>query len=84
VSDTSEIVYPTEKADMADRQRPDRPARRHLVDLPEPRGYRVKRRLLGEPLRTDQLSHERLGKPTALAVFASDNLSSSAVRPMAR
>ncbi len=41
-------------------------------------GYRVKRRLLGPPLHTEQLEHERLGKPTALAVFASDNLSSSA------
>ena len=27
---------------------------------------------------TDQLEDERLGKPTALAVFASDNLSSAA------
>src|SRR5437870_10269636 len=40
--------------------------------------YRAKKRLLGEPLATEQLQHERLGKPTALAVFASDNLSSSA------
>jgi len=40
--------------------------------------YRVKTRLLGPPLHTEQLEHERLGKPTALAVFASDNLSSSA------
>ncbi len=39
---------------------------------------RVKRRLIGEPLATERLVHERLGKPTALAVFASDNLSSSA------
>ena len=48
-------------------------------DLPrDPIAYRVKRRLLGPPLHTEQLEHERLGKPTALAVFASDNLSSSA------
>ena len=40
--------------------------------------YRFKNRLLGRPLATEQLIHERLGKPTALAVFASDNLSSSA------
>lgn len=45
---------------------------------PETRLYRVKNRLLGRPLATEQLEHERLGKPTALAVFASDNLSSSA------
>ncbi|HXF35818.1 MAG TPA: APC family permease, partial [Actinomycetota bacterium] len=32
----------------------------------------------GRPLATERLVHERLGKPTALAVFASDNLSSSA------
>src|SRR4051812_2821611 len=49
------------------------------VDLPpDALGYRVKSRLLGPPLHTEQLEHERLGKPTALAVFASDNLSSSA------
>ena len=45
---------------------------------PEGTLYRVKNRLLGRPLATEQLAHERLGKPTALAVFASDNLSSSA------
>src|SRR5437016_6418009 len=40
--------------------------------------YRLKNTLLGPPLHTEELEHERLGKPTALAVFASDNLSSSA------
>jgi amino acid transporter len=40
--------------------------------------FRFKNRLLGRPLNTDQLEHERLGKPTGLAVFASDNLSSAA------
>ena len=39
---------------------------------------RIKRALVGDPLPTERLLHERLGKPTALAVFASDNLSSSA------
>jgi amino acid transporter len=37
-----------------------------------------KRLVLGPALPTAQLQHERLGKPTALAVFASDNLSSVA------
>jgi amino acid transporter len=46
--------------------------------IAEPLGYRVKKRLLGAPLHSDRLEHETLGKPTALAVFASDNLSSSA------
>ncbi|MDQ4098800.1 MAG: DNA-binding protein, partial [Actinomycetota bacterium] len=49
------------------------------VELPpETLGFRIKRWLLGPPLRTEQLPEERLGKPTALAVFASDNLSSAA------
>ncbi|MFM2071145.1 MAG: hypothetical protein RLZZ623_1408 [Actinomycetota bacterium] len=46
--------------------------------LDEPISYRLKNRLLGPPLHTDRLEHETLGKPTALAVFASDNLSSCA------
>jgi amino acid transporter len=49
------------------------------VELPPDSGrYRLKNKLLGPPLHTEQLEDERLGKPTALAVFASDNLSSSA------
>ena len=49
------------------------------VELPpDSTRYRLKNKLLGPPLHTEQLEHERLGKPTALAVFASDNLSSSA------
>src|SRR5437868_3545379 len=51
---------------------------RHDIDLPLGAGERAKNRLLGPPLDTDQQVHERLGRPTALAVFASDNLSSSA------
>ncbi|HZM42194.1 MAG TPA: hypothetical protein VFB94_23925, partial [Acidimicrobiales bacterium] len=45
---------------------------------PDGVGYRLKRKMLGKPMHSEQLEHERLGKPTALAVFASDNLSSSA------
>lgn len=49
------------------------------IPLPPDRwAYRVKRKLLGQPLHSDELEDQRLGKPTALAVFASDNLSSSA------
>src|SRR4051812_49293332 len=49
------------------------------ISLPShPLLYRIKNRILGDPLATEQLEHERLGQPTALAVFASDNLSSSA------
>jgi hypothetical protein len=41
-------------------------------------GYLLKRLLLGRPLATERLAHERLGKPTAMAVFSSDNMSSVA------
>jgi amino acid transporter len=40
--------------------------------------HRAKRLLLGPPLQTKRLVHERLGKVVALAVLASDNISSSA------
>ena len=60
-------------------QRPKPLPNRSAVPLPlDGLGYRLKRRVLGPPLNTEDLEHERLGKPTALAVFASDNLSSSA------
>ena len=48
------------------------------VQVPESLGYRLKNRLLGPPLDTSMLAHERLGIPTALAVFSSDCISSSA------
>ncbi len=48
------------------------------IDIAEPLSYRLKNKLLGPPLDTEELEGERLGKPTALAIFASDNLSSSA------
>lgn len=58
----------------------DRSAGRQRGRRPEPRGrvHLLKRLVLGPALPTSRLKHERLGKPTALAVFASDNLSSSA------
>jgi amino acid transporter len=48
----------------------------HDVDLGSSYGF--KRVLLGRPLATSRLEHERLGRPTALAVFSSDNMSSVA------
>ena len=54
----------------------DLPTRAPALD--EPFGYRLKTKLLGQPLYSERLEHETLGRPTALAVFASDNLSSSA------
>src|SRR6266545_2502064 len=41
-------------------------------------GYRAKRLLLGPPLQTAQLVHERISKRIALAVFSSDPISSTA------
>ncbi len=46
--------------------------------LPESFRYRLKRRLLGPPLITSQLAHERLSKKAALGVLSSDCISSSA------
>jgi amino acid transporter len=59
------------------RTRPEESGGRVQVP-PDGLRYRLKCLVLGPPLKSDQLEHERLGKPTALAVFASDNLSSSA------
>src|SRR5262245_19492549 len=38
----------------------------------------LKRLLVGNPIRTARLAHERLSKKVALAIFASDALSSTA------
>ena len=62
------------------------PPRTRLEPVPRPErfppyqsfGYRVKRLLLGRPLRTNQLTHERIAKRVALAVFSSDPISSTA------
>jgi amino acid transporter len=40
--------------------------------------FLLKRLVLGRPIATARLEHERLGKPTALAIFSSDNMSSVA------
>jgi amino acid transporter len=47
-------------------------------ELAETRGYRLKRRLLGEPLVTEQLAGERLSSPVAMGVLSCDMISSSA------
>jgi amino acid transporter len=63
------------------------PTRPHLEPLPssapvsrryQSPGYRAKRVLLGPPLETSQLTHERISKRVALAVFSSDPISSTA------
>ena len=47
-------------------------------NIPETRRYRLKNKLLGPPLVTEQLATERLSKPIALGVLAPDCISSSA------
>jgi hypothetical protein len=48
------------------------------IEIPESRSFRFKNKVLGRALNTDQLEHERLTNTTALAVFSSDALSSTA------
>ena len=59
-------------------ERPDTGVRPTGQARPRAIGYGIKRLILGPALPTSSLEHERLGKRTALAVFASDNLSSVA------
>lgn len=47
-------------------------------EVPEKLSYRLKNWLLGRPLINEELSSERLGRPTALAILSSDVMSSSA------
>jgi hypothetical protein len=50
-----------------------------VVSIPyQSSGYRAKKLLLGPPLKTAQLAHERISKRVALAVFSSDPISSTA------
>ena len=56
---------------------PEAPRTPHRA-LPQGRGYLFKRAVLGPPIPTHRLIHERLGKITALPIFASDALSSVA------
>ncbi len=57
---------------------------RFVAELEEPASawgktwVRLRRILIGRPLRTTEAAHERIGKAKALAVFSSDALSSTA------
>ncbi|MFN2624933.1 MAG: APC family permease, partial [Mycobacteriales bacterium] len=75
-----EVATATVRDDALPRLVPPAPLPlRAGIELPaDTVAYRLKCKLLGSPLHTEDLDEERLGKPTALAVFASDNLSSSA------
>jgi amino acid transporter len=59
-------------------EQPQSPAPAAAYVLPEPFSYRLKKKLLGEPLITERLSEERLNKIVALGVLAPDCISSTA------
>ena len=64
----------SERPDDGYEVRPDEPPAVALAGMMG----RVRRTLIGAPIPSDQEHVERLGMPTGLAVFASDNISSSA------
>jgi len=57
---------------------PERPVPDAGVRYPESLAYRIKNRILGPPLVSEQLTQERLSKPLAFGVLAPDMISSSA------
>ena len=70
---------------MAPKTSPDaneapiaRRTQRYSAAYPESRAYRLKNKILGPPLVTEQLGHESLANPVALGVLAPDMISSSA------
>ncbi len=48
------------------------------IDIPERVSYKIKRKLLGQPLVTASLAEEKLSKKAALGVLSSDCISSAA------
>ena len=76
---TENVTILEDSPTRAEPKIPSAPATRERGrTLDEPFSYRVKTKLLGPPLHSERLEHETLGKPTALAVFASDCISSCA------
>ena len=51
---------------------------REHAHLADPISYRIKKRILGNPLNRHSLSHQRLSKTRALGILSSDCISSSA------
>jgi len=81
VTDVDVEVVPAPETDgdtIPDSWRPQPSARARASVLPASLSERMKDRFLGPALPNEALAHERLGRPTALAVFSSDALSSTA------
>ena len=72
-----DLAAAPESPPLPDEWRP-KPNGAHRQTVPASLSERMKDRFLGPALPNEALAHERLGKPTALAVFSSDALSSTA------
>ena len=57
---------------------PEPMALQEHAHLKDPLSYRIKKKLLGNPLNRHTLSHQRLSKTFALGILSSDCISSSA------
>jgi hypothetical protein len=55
------------------------PVLHRVGEVPDGFWYAVKRRALGPPLVTEQLSNQRLSRPLALGVLSCDGLSSASL-----
>jgi|HubBroStandDraft_4_1064222.scaffolds.fasta_scaffold07911_5 amino acid transporter len=69
---------PREHEESPSRFAPERFPSQAGDDYPESWRYRLKNKLLGQPLVSEQLGSERLSKPIAFGVLAPDMISSSA------
>ena len=66
------------RGDATRRLAPERPELSGALNYPESWAYRLKNRILGPPMVSEQLTQERLANPVAIGVLAPDMISSSA------
>jgi amino acid transporter len=73
------VEVPQEAAEAATRRlAPERTESSGALNYPESWAYRLKNRVLGPPMVSEQLTQERLANPVAIGVLAPDMISSSA------
>ncbi len=76
---TAAVEEPRAKAPATQRPlAPERVEPLSALAYPESWAYRLKNRLLGPPMVSEQLTQERLATPVAIGVLAPDMISSSA------
>jgi amino acid transporter len=73
VDDPQEPILPRSRSLAPELERPSAGDA-----VPESLGYRLKNRILGKPMVSEQLTQERLSTPVAIGVIAPDMISSSA------